>query len=55
MFKMTQELVKVLGIDLDRLSLEWVSSAEGTRFAELATSFTGKIMALGPSTLKRAA
>ncbi len=52
---MTRELVKVLGINLDRLSLEWVSSAEGTRFAELATSFTEKIMALGPSTLKQAA
>lgn len=52
---MTQELVKVLGIDLDRLNLEWVSSAEGTRFAELATSFTEKIKALGPSTLKQAA
>lgn len=52
---MTRELVKVLGINLDRLSLEWVSSAEGTRFAELATSFTEKIRALGPSTLKQAA
>jgi coenzyme F420-reducing hydrogenase delta subunit len=55
MFKMTQELVKVLGINLNRLSLEWVSSAEGTRFAELATSFTEKIKSLGPSTLKQAA
>jgi len=55
MFNMTQELVKVLGINLDRLSLEWVSSAEGTRFAELDTSFTEKIKALGPSTLKQAA
>ena len=55
MFQMTQELVKVLGINLDRLSLEWVSSAEGTRFAEIARSFTEKIKNLGPSTLKKAA
>ena len=30
MFEMTQELVKILGIDLGRLRLEWISSAEGT-------------------------
>ena len=34
MFKMTQELVKILGIDPPRLRLEWISSAEGGRFAE---------------------
>jgi F420-non-reducing hydrogenase iron-sulfur subunit len=55
MFKMAKELVEILGIDPDRLSLEWVSSAEGTRFAEIARSFTEKIKALGPSTLKKAA
>jgi coenzyme F420-reducing hydrogenase delta subunit len=55
MFKMARELVEILGINPDRLSLEWVSSAEGTRFAEIARSFTEKIKTLGPSTLKKAA
>jgi len=55
MFKMTQELVKILGIDPVRLRLEWVSSAEGGRFAEIAREFTGQIISLGPSSLKQAA
>lgn len=55
MFEMTQELVKILGIDLGRLRLEWISSAEGNRFAEVAREFTQKIKSLGPSTLKKAA
>jgi len=55
MFEMTRELVKILGIDTGRLRLEWISSAEGTRFAEVARDFTEQIKALGPSTLKKAA
>jgi F420-non-reducing hydrogenase iron-sulfur subunit len=55
MFEMTRELVKILGIDPARLLLEWVSSAEGGRFAEIATEFTEQIISLGPSALKQAA
>jgi len=55
MFKLAQELIGILGIDQRRLRLEWVSSAEGGRFAEVATEFTKQIKALGPSTLKQAA
>ena len=47
---------KVIGFDdLGRLRLEWISSAEGTRFAEVAREFTEEIKTLGPSTLKKAA
>ena len=49
------ELVELLGIDPARLRLEWISSAEGTRFAEVAREFTEQLKALGPSTLKKAA
>jgi F420-non-reducing hydrogenase iron-sulfur subunit len=52
---MSQELIKVLGIDPTRLRLEWISSAEGTRFAEVAKEFTEKVRSLGPSSLKQAA
>ena len=52
---MTHELVKILGIDPTRLRLEWISSAEGTRFAEVAREFTEQIRSLGPSPLKQAA
>jgi F420-non-reducing hydrogenase iron-sulfur subunit len=36
------------GIDPHRFAIEWVSSAEGPRFAEVVTRFTEKIAALGP-------
>jgi len=55
MFKLTQELIKILGIDPERLRLEWISSAEGTRFAEVAREFTAKVRTLGPAMLKQAA
>ncbi len=55
MFKMTQELVKILDIEPARLRLEWISSAEGVRFAEVAREFTEQIKSLGPSTMKQAA
>ncbi len=55
MFQMTQELVKILGIESGRLRLEWISSAEGVRFAEVAREFTEQIKSLGPSILKKAA
>jgi len=55
MFNMTRELVKILGIKPERLRLEWVSSAEGMRFAEVINEFTEKIKSLGPSRVKAAA
>ena len=55
MFILTQELIKILGIDPERLRLEWISSAEGTRFAEVAREFTEKVRSLGSATLKQAA
>jgi F420-non-reducing hydrogenase iron-sulfur subunit len=55
MFDMTRDLVKLLGIDPARIRLEWISSAEGTRFADVAREFTEQIRSLGPSGLKRAA
>jgi F420-non-reducing hydrogenase iron-sulfur subunit len=55
MFHMTLELIKLLGIDHERLRLEWISSAEGTRFAEVATEFTELVRSKGPSALKQAA
>ena len=55
MFQMTQELVKLLGIDPGRIRLEWISSAEGTRFASVVTEFTKEIKSLGPFLEKKAA
>lgn len=55
MIEMTRQLLALLGIDNERLALEWVSSAEGPRFAEIVTSFTQKIKDLGKSPLAEAA
>jgi len=38
-----------LGIDARRFAIEWVSSAEAPRFAEVVTRFTEKIKMLGPN------
>ena len=37
------------GIDPERFAIEWVSSAEAPRFAEVVTQFTEKIRTLGPN------
>ncbi|SDT83938.1 Methyl-viologen-reducing hydrogenase, delta subunit [Desulfobacula phenolica] len=55
MFKMTGEFLKLLGIDSQRVRIEWISSAEGTRFAEVANEFTQTIKALGPANIQKVA
>lgn len=40
-----------LGIDPERFVIDWVSSAEAPRFAEVVTAFTQKIKQLGPNPL----
>lgn len=55
MVEMTRELMRLMGMDNERLELQWISSAEGGRFAEIVTSFTDKIKTLGKSPLGVAA
>ena len=43
MVEMALELMNVLGIEQGRLRLEWISSAEGPKFAEVAREFTAQI------------
>jgi F420-non-reducing hydrogenase iron-sulfur subunit len=44
---MARELMALLGIDDDRLRLEWISSAEGGRFAQVMSDFTRQIKEKG--------
>jgi F420-non-reducing hydrogenase iron-sulfur subunit len=44
-----QLVLEDLGINPERYAIEWVSSAEAPRFAELVTTFTEKIRELGPN------
>jgi F420-non-reducing hydrogenase iron-sulfur subunit len=46
--------LETLGIDSERFEIQWVSSAEAPRFAELVTAFTNKIKELGPNPLRKA-
>lgn len=55
MFGAAKELAIMLGIEPERVRLEWISSAEGTRFAEVAQKFTEQIQSLGPLKIKEAA
>jgi F420-non-reducing hydrogenase iron-sulfur subunit len=41
-------MLKDLGIDPQRLRLEWISAAEGKKYAETMNEFTEQIRALGP-------
>lgn len=45
---MVTKILKDLNVDTKRLSLEWVSAAEGPRFVDLITAFTSNIKELGP-------
>lgn len=41
-------MLQDLGIDSKRLRLEWISAAEGKKYAETMNEFTEQIRALGP-------
>jgi coenzyme F420-reducing hydrogenase delta subunit len=45
---MTRSVLEKIGINAERLYLDWVSAAEGKRFSEVITSFTDQIRLLGP-------
>jgi predicted transcriptional regulator len=46
---MLKQLVSLTGLEPDRLRLEWVSAAEGQRFAQVVIEFTEQMKKLGPS------
>ena len=48
-FEVTRRLLHTLGLEDDRIRLEWVSAAEGPRWAALIDEFVAQIEALGPS------
>lgn len=54
-FEKTQRVVRLLGLEDERLRLEWISAAEGVRFAQVVNEFTDSIRRLGPSPIGRAA
>lgn len=51
-FLLLQKYITQMGIESERLKLEWISASEGKQFAELVNSFTETISELGPCMVK---
>lgn len=45
-------MLEDFGIEADRFALEWISAAEGPRFAQVMTEFTEQVRRVGPSPYK---
>ncbi len=46
--EMLKKLAEQMGIEDDRIRLDWVAASEGDRFAEIIKDMTEKIKQLGP-------
>jgi F420-non-reducing hydrogenase iron-sulfur subunit len=51
---MLKKLMEQMGMDPERLRLEWVSAAEGEKFAKVVTEFTNMLKDKGQCQLKAA-
>ncbi len=51
-FHLLKRYIKQMGIEPERLKLEWISASEGKQYAELVNSFTQTITELGPCQVK---
>jgi F420-non-reducing hydrogenase iron-sulfur subunit len=51
---MVKKLMEQLGIEPERLRLEWISAAEGEKFAKTIREMTEDLKRLGPSPVARA-
>jgi len=49
---LVKKILEQFGIEPERLSLEWISAAEGVKFAKVVADFTKRIRELGPSPIK---
>ncbi|HWP11053.1 MAG TPA: hydrogenase iron-sulfur subunit [Ramlibacter sp.] len=45
---MAKRILEKMGVNPDRLRLEWVSAGEGIRFAEVMNDLSAKVKSLGP-------
>ncbi len=48
-FEKIKSVLRLLGLEEARLRLEWISAAEGPRFAQVIDEFTEQVRRLGPS------
>ena len=52
-YALMHRLIEFIGLESERLFVEWVSASEGKKFAEVVTTFTESVRALGPNPIKR--
>ena len=52
-FKLLEKFVVQMGIEKERLKLEWISASEGKQFAELVNEMTKTILQLGPGKVQK--
>ena len=48
-----RRVLHTLGLEDERLKLEWISAAEGSRFAETVKEHVGQLKELGPSPFRK--
>jgi len=48
----TKRILKLLGIEPERLRLEWTSSAEGAKFTQIVKDFSEQLISLGAFEIK---
>mgnify|MGYP003965193803 FL=1 len=51
-FTLLEKFIDQMGIEKDRIRLEWISASEGKIFSALADEFTENIKELGPCKVK---
>ena len=47
-YALMHRLLEYVGIEKERLLVDWVSASEGRRFTEVTDEFTSRVRALGP-------
>jgi len=52
-YHLLQKYLQQMGLEEDRLRLEWISASEGKQFAELVDSYTERVKSLGPCKMKQ--
>ncbi len=51
-FKLLKQYAAQMGLEDERLRLEWISASEGARYAEVVEDMTRRVSALGPLRMK---
>ncbi|MDY6906982.1 MAG: hydrogenase iron-sulfur subunit [Chloroflexota bacterium] len=48
-----KSILDTLGLEGERVTLRWISAAEGKKFADTVTEFTGELKKQGPNPVKK--